>query len=119
MYTSVEPCAMCAASAYWANIGTIVYGMSEADLASLTVKSKENPTLRLPCREVFQRGSRNINVIGPFPELVDKIAKNHRDFWDNHSVLYCMIVVVRWKHSGQMAAFNFFYIECLRCDNRL
>jgi len=29
LYTSVEPCCMCAGTIYWANIGTVVFGMTE------------------------------------------------------------------------------------------
>ncbi len=31
MYTSAEPCAMCAGAVYWAGIGRVVYGLSEED----------------------------------------------------------------------------------------
>lgn len=31
LYTSVEPCAMCSGTIYWAGIGTVVYGMSESE----------------------------------------------------------------------------------------
>ena len=33
----------------------------------------ENPTLSLPCREVFARGQKDIVVEGPFPELESEI----------------------------------------------
>jgi tRNA(Arg) A34 adenosine deaminase TadA len=32
MYTSAEPCAMCAGAVYWASIGRVVYGLSERRL---------------------------------------------------------------------------------------
>jgi tRNA(Arg) A34 adenosine deaminase TadA len=34
MYTSAEPCAMCAGAVYWAGIGRVVYGASIAELAT-------------------------------------------------------------------------------------
>jgi tRNA(Arg) A34 adenosine deaminase TadA len=58
LVTTVEPCAMCAGTQYWAHIGRLVYGMSERDLLSLTGAHPENPTLDLPCREVL-RGDRS------------------------------------------------------------
>jgi len=39
---------------YWAGIGRLVYGLSEHRLRAVTGNHPENPTLDLPCREVFQ-----------------------------------------------------------------
>jgi tRNA(Arg) A34 adenosine deaminase TadA len=81
LVTTVEPCAMCAGTQYWAHIGRLVYGMSERRLLQLTGKHAENPTLDLPCREVFARGQKAIDVIGPLAAAEDEIAALHRDFW--------------------------------------
>lgn len=81
LVTTVEPCAMCAGTQYWANIGRLVYGMSESRLLALTGNHSENPTLDLPCREVFDRGQKALQVIGPVPEVEDEIAQLHRGFW--------------------------------------
>jgi tRNA(Arg) A34 adenosine deaminase TadA len=81
LVTTAEPCAMCAATQYWANIGHVVYGISEARLLELTGNSDENPTMSLPCREVFARGQKAIEVTGPVPEVEAEIAALHRDFW--------------------------------------
>ncbi|WP_238995017.1 nucleoside deaminase [Gordonia sp. JH63] len=32
LYTSTEPCAMCAGAIYWAGVGTVVYALGEDDL---------------------------------------------------------------------------------------
>ena len=58
LVTTVEPCAMCAGTQYWAHVGRVVYGMPEHDLLALTGAHPENATLDLPCREVFARPSR-------------------------------------------------------------
>jgi len=79
LYSSAEPCAMCAGAIYWSGIGRVVYGLSEARLLALTGNHPENPTLRLPCREVFARGKRAIEVIGPI--LEDEAAAPHAGFW--------------------------------------
>ena len=81
LVTTVEPCAMCAGTQYWAHIGRLVYGMSEARLLQLTGNHGENPTLDLPCREVFARGQKAIEVIGPVAEAEQEIAALHADFW--------------------------------------
>jgi tRNA(Arg) A34 adenosine deaminase TadA len=81
LVTTVEPCAMCAGTQYWAHIGRLVYGMSERRLQGLTGNHSENPTLDLPCRSVFAAGQKTIDVIGPVPEVEDEIAALHRDFW--------------------------------------
>jgi tRNA(Arg) A34 adenosine deaminase TadA len=81
LYTTVEPCAMCAGTQYWAHIGRLVYGMSEQRLLQLTGNHAENPTLDLPCREVFARGQKSLRVWGPFAEVEDEIAALHRHFW--------------------------------------
>lgn len=81
LVTTVEPCAMCAGTQYWAHIGGLVYGMSERRLLEMTGNHAENPTLDLPCREVFARGQKAMHVIGPVPEVEQEIAALHRDFW--------------------------------------
>ncbi len=83
LVTTVEPCAMCAGTQYWANIGRLVYGMSEARLLELTGNHSENPSLDLPCREVFARGQKPVAVIGPVPAVEEAIAAVHRTFWQS------------------------------------
>lgn len=81
LYTTVEPCCMCAGTQYWAHIGRIVYGMTEHRLLTLTGNHEENPTMNLPCREVFARGQKPVRVFGPVAEVEDEIAALHRSFW--------------------------------------
>jgi len=81
LVTTVEPCAMCAGTQYWANIGRVVYGMTEERLLALTGNHGENPTMSLPCREVFARGQKAVEVHGPVPAAEEDIAALHRDFW--------------------------------------
>ena len=79
LYTSAEPCCMCAGAAYWAGIGRVVYGLSEHRLKTLTGNHAENPTLDLPCRTVFAAGQRHVEVIGPL--LEDEAAAVHAGAW--------------------------------------
>lgn len=79
LYSSAEPCAMCAGAVYWSGISRVVYALSEERLLALTRDHPENPTLSLPCREVFARGQRRIEIIGPV--LEDEAAAAHLGFW--------------------------------------
>lgn len=79
LYTSAEPCCMCAGAVYWTGIGRVVYALSEHALLGLTGAHPENPTFSLPCREVFARGQRIVRVHGPV--LEDEAARAHHGFW--------------------------------------
>jgi tRNA(Arg) A34 adenosine deaminase TadA len=81
LYTTVEPCCMCAGTQYWAHIGRLVYGMEERRLLALTGSDAQNPTMDLPCREVFAHGQKAIRVWGPVPEVEAEIAALHIGFW--------------------------------------
>jgi tRNA(Arg) A34 adenosine deaminase TadA len=80
LYSSAEPCAMCAGAIYWAGIGRLVYGLSERRLKTITGDHAENPTLDLPCRVVFSAGQRTVEVIGPL--LEDEAAAVHAGAWN-------------------------------------
>jgi tRNA(Arg) A34 adenosine deaminase TadA len=79
LYTSTEPCAMCSGAIYWGGVGRVVYALSEVDLYKMTGRDGRNQTLVLPCREVFGRGQRAIQVEGPFDLL--EAAEVHLGFW--------------------------------------
>ena len=79
LYSSAEPCAMCAGAIYWAGIGRVVYALSERRLKAITGGHAENPTLDLPCRTVFAAGQRAVEVIGPL--LEDEAATLHAGVW--------------------------------------
>lgn len=81
LVTTVEPCAMCAGTQYWAHIGNLVFGMTERHLLEITGNHAENPTLDLPCRSVFAAGHKDIQVLGPVAEVEAEIAALHLSFW--------------------------------------
>ena len=81
MYISAEPCAMCSGAIYWAGIGRVVYGQSEASLKAKTGDHPENPTLDLPCRIVFAAGQRPVEVVGPL--LEEEAAALQADCWQS------------------------------------
>ena len=81
LYSTAEPCAMCSGAIYWGNVGRVVYGISETRLLELTGDDQQNPTFDLPCREIFARGQKKIQVIGPFPEIEAEVVKVHAGYW--------------------------------------
>ena len=46
-----------------------------------SVNHAENPTMKLPCRDVFAHGQKDIAVWGPIAEVEDEIAALHITFW--------------------------------------
>jgi tRNA(Arg) A34 adenosine deaminase TadA len=81
LYTTVEPCAMCAATQYWANIGRLVYGLDERRLLALTGNHAENPTMDVPARYIYEHSQKSIEVVGPIPEVEEEIVSLHKAFW--------------------------------------
>lgn len=81
LYTTVEPCCMCSGTAYWANIGRIVFGITEHELLQLTGNHAENPTMDIPSRYVFAHGQKAVDVIGPVDAISAEIVALHRSFW--------------------------------------
>jgi tRNA(Arg) A34 adenosine deaminase TadA len=81
LYSSAEPCAMCAGAIYWSGIGRVVFGLTERRLKTMTGDHAENPTLDLPCRVIFAAGQRRVEVIGPL--LEDEAAALHVGVWSD------------------------------------
>ena len=79
LYTSTEPCAMCAGAIYWAGIPRMVYALGEDELIGIVAAQEGIPTLALPSRVVFARGGRAIAVVGPVP--LPEATAVHAEFW--------------------------------------
>ncbi|GMQ94054.1 MAG: nucleoside deaminase [Acidimicrobiia bacterium] len=80
LYTSCEPCAMCAGTMYWGGINRMVYAMSEADLLGITGANSANPTMTgVGCRTILSSGQRDIEVLGPY--LIEEAMEIHRTYW--------------------------------------
>ena len=77
LYTSTEPCAMCAGAIHWGGVGRVVYALSEEQLYAIVGSSPDH--LLLPCREVFARSQRPVEVLGPALEQEAKSV--HAGFW--------------------------------------
>ena len=80
MYASTEPCAMCAASIYWGNVGRVVFALSGERLYQLVKNPAKNPSLAIACRDVFSKGIKEIEVFGPIPAA--GCEEIHEGFWD-------------------------------------
>ena len=74
LYTSTEPCPMCAGAIFWAEISHVVYGCSQEQLYSI-VKGG----LELKAKEVFSSGAREVKVEDFSNDL--RFKKQHEDFW--------------------------------------
>lgn len=74
LYTSTEPCAMCAGAIVWAGIPTVVYGCSAERLGEMAGGS-----FVVPCRQLFALGGVDTAVLGPV--LPDEAAQVHAGFW--------------------------------------
>jgi tRNA(Arg) A34 adenosine deaminase TadA len=79
LYTSTEPCAMCAGAIFWGNVRRVVFALSEQGLRGIAGHNPENATLAIPCREIFARGDHEVEVSGP--HLEEQASAVHEGFW--------------------------------------
>lgn len=70
LYTTHEPCAMCAGACVWAKIGAVVYGVSQQDIADYGRESGTEEyrwrACLIPCRFVFEKGNHAAPVFDGF-----------------------------------------------------
>jgi len=78
LYTSTEPCPMCSGAIFWGDVRRVVYGLGEARFYKMIGEDDEE-MLYMPCRMILERGSKQIEVIGPV--LEDEALKVHEGFW--------------------------------------
>ena len=87
LWVTLEPCAMCAGTVYWAHIGRLVYLASEKTLQGLIgAGNPENLTLDLPCRDVFVAGQTQVEVIGPLTSegWERRVVEDAGRYWSKH-----------------------------------
>ena len=80
LYTSTEPCAMCAGAIFWSGIGRVVFALSSATLGEIVEDPTGAWTLAMSCRDVFARGGRAVDALGPLMEEHARVV--HEGFWD-------------------------------------
>jgi tRNA(Arg) A34 adenosine deaminase TadA len=78
LYTSTEPCPMCAGAIFWANVRRVVYGLSQEGLYAMTGEGTED-VFDVPCRELLGKGKKPVEVIGPV--LEEEARSVHEGFW--------------------------------------
>ena len=64
MYTSTEPCAMCAGAIYYCGLGRVVYSVAGSSLPRV----REDRGIDIPCAEVIERSEGTTTVEGPILE---------------------------------------------------
>jgi tRNA(Arg) A34 adenosine deaminase TadA len=80
LYTSTEPCVMCAGAIYWGNVRRVVFAFSSEALRAMLPGRPEDPELAMSSREVFERGRQETEVSGPFFEAEARAV--HEGFWN-------------------------------------
>jgi tRNA(adenine34) deaminase len=70
LYSTHEPCAMCAGACVWSRIGAVVYGVSQQDIAAYGRKHGTDfykwRALLISCQEVLKKGNHDVPVFGGF-----------------------------------------------------
>jgi tRNA(Arg) A34 adenosine deaminase TadA len=79
LYSSAEPCVMCAGAIFWSGIGRVVFGIDAVRLRVFRGERAEQRDAELSCRDVFRASPHAIDCIGP--ALIDEASEPHRGFW--------------------------------------
>ena len=77
LYTSTEPCAMCAGAIYWSGIKQVVFACSGSELNDIAGKS-----LICHSKEVFLGAVNPPSVRSTqSKDVIDLACKQHKDYW--------------------------------------
>ena len=79
MFTSCEPCAMCAGATYWVGVRRVVFALDIPGLDAIVGSDPANPTPHLRADAVLNGGKYPIALEGP--ALVDEASEIHEGFW--------------------------------------
>jgi tRNA(adenine34) deaminase len=79
LYSSVEPCVMCAGAIFWANIRRVVYGIDAGTLREFRAGRHIQLEPTVSCHDIFAASPHRIEAIGP--ALVEEASKPHVGYW--------------------------------------
>ncbi|MFN4119305.1 nucleoside deaminase [Acidovorax sp.] len=79
LYSSAEPCVMCAGAIYWSNIGRVVYGIDAVRLRVFRGERLDQRDAELSCRDVFNSSPHRIECLGP--ALIEESSTSHQGAW--------------------------------------
>ncbi|MGA9533517.1 MAG: nucleoside deaminase [Anaerolineales bacterium] len=83
LYSSTEPCPMCAGAIHWGGVGRIVYGLSQEGLYAMSASGDPAESFLLGCRQVFAASGHDVKVVGPCLEAGAR--QPHIGFWQRDS----------------------------------
>ncbi|GAA5235526.1 nucleoside deaminase [Verticiella sediminum] len=79
IYSSGEPCVMCAGAIFWGNIGRVVFGIDAVRLRAFRGSRTDQVDIEMSCREVFAASTLPIECLGP--ALIEEAGAPHRGAW--------------------------------------
>jgi tRNA(Arg) A34 adenosine deaminase TadA len=79
VYTSTEPCVMCAGAIFWSNVRRVVFGLDQAGIREIIAGDPENFHISITARELFALGDHRVEISGP--HLLEEARAVHDGFW--------------------------------------
>ena len=79
LYSSGEPCVMCAGAIFWSGIRRVVFGIDAVSLRVFRGEVAEQRDAELSCRDVFAASPHAIECIGPV--MLAEASEPHVGFW--------------------------------------
>jgi len=79
IYSSGEPCAMCAAAIFYTGIGRVVFGLSAAAILHFRNAQPHTAGLKLSCKAVLDTAAEAMVVVGPCLEAEGALP--HQGYW--------------------------------------
>ncbi|MES2189956.1 MAG: nucleoside deaminase [Pseudomonadota bacterium] len=79
LYSSAEPCVMCAGAIFWSGISRVVFGIDAVSLRIFRGERAEQRDAELSCRDVFAASPHSIECIGPV--MMEEASEPHKGFW--------------------------------------